>query len=145
MVIHKALRVVQRICAICQYNCAKNGEDLKIGTKEPQDKNSLTLMTGVIMSGHFLRPPNMLAKSSKTPNILTKFSETKLSLSQTFNPSQNQIALLKYQTDSELALKISDPKYVNLPSVFDHKYFFQSSLDPKCFFFSPQNLRPQIC
>ena len=26
--------VVRQICAIYQYNCAKNGKDLKIGTKE---------------------------------------------------------------------------------------------------------------
>ena len=27
-----AAQIVQRICAIYQYNCPKNGEDLKIGT-----------------------------------------------------------------------------------------------------------------
>ena len=29
--------------------------------------NSLTFMMGVIMLGHFLRPPNMLTKFSETP------------------------------------------------------------------------------
>ena len=72
--------------------------------------------------------------------MLNKFSETKLS------PSQNHIIIcsFKYQTDSEfktpknfLALKISDPKYVNLPSILDPKYFFQSSksLTPNMFVF----------
>ena len=109
-----------------------------------QGGNSLSFMMGVIMSGHFLGPANTLTKFSKTPNMLTKFSGTKLSPSPKFNPSQNHIiiALLKYQADSELetpnnyfpALKISDPKYVNLPSILDPKYLFQSL-----------SLRPQIC
>ena len=30
----KVWDIVRRICAICQYNCAKNGKGLKIGTKE---------------------------------------------------------------------------------------------------------------
>ena len=45
------------------------------------------------------------------------------------------IALLKYQTDPKLetpnnyflALKISDPKYVNLSLILEPKYLFQSS------------------
>ena len=32
--------------------------------------NSLTFMTGVIMSGHFLRPPNMLTKFFKNPKYV---------------------------------------------------------------------------
>ena len=39
-----------------------------------QGGNSLTFMTGVIMSGHFLRPPNMLTKFSETPkNYVDQF------------------------------------------------------------------------
>ena len=35
-----------------------------------QGGNSLTFMTGVIMSGHFLRPPNMLTKFFKDPKYV---------------------------------------------------------------------------
>ena len=99
---------------------------LRITIKSSQRGTQLTFMTGVVMSGHFLRPPNMLTKFLETPK---KYVD------------QFSFPLLKYQTDSEfetpnnyfLALKISDPKYVNLPSILDPKYFFSvlKISDPK--------------
>ena len=95
--------------------------------------DSSKFMTGVIMSGHFLRPPDMLTKILKDPKHVDQIFRPKITY---------LFAFSKYQTDSEfetpknyfLALKISDPKYVNLLSILDPKYLF-----------SPKNLRPQIC
>ena len=36
----------------------------------PQGGSSFTFMTGVIMSDHFLRPPNMLTKFFKDPKCV---------------------------------------------------------------------------
>ena len=40
------------------------------GPTTSQRGNSFTFMTGVIMSGHFLRPPNMLTKFFKDPKYV---------------------------------------------------------------------------
>ena len=43
---------------------------MKIYTRGLGGGDSLTFMTGVIMSNHFLRPPNMLTKFFKDPKYV---------------------------------------------------------------------------
>ena len=81
--------------------------------------------------------------------MLTKFSETPQNYVDQF-----YMLFLKYQTDSEfetpdnyfLALKMSDPKYVNFPSILDPKYSFQSSeSQTPNMFVCPKFQTPNMC
>ena len=90
---------------------------------------------GVIMSGHFLRPPNMLTKFFKDPKYVDQifrnppklcwsiFSRKCFLLTTVFwntflSRDPNSFTKIFFLS----ALKISDPKYVDLPSVSDPKY-----------------------
>ena len=80
------------------------------------------------MSGHFFSQTPKYADQifGKTPNMLTKFSETPENyvdtiLIRSFKVS-DWLRISRPQIITFYALKISDSKYVNLPSILGHHF-----------------------